>query len=131
MSLPAATFEDLRVWQKAHAIVLQVYAVSSNFPKNELFGLTSQMRRAAVSVPANIAEGFKRRGRMDKVRFLGIAAGSLAELRYYLRLAGDLGYCPPDFQASEVDEVSRMLSAYERTILASASAAKPREGGSV
>ena len=99
--------------------MLRVYGVTATFPRHELFGLTSQMRRAAVSVPANIAEGFKRRGRMDKARFLGIAAGSLAELRYYLRLAADLGYCAPDFQAPEIDEVSRMLSAYERTILAS------------
>ena len=109
--------------------MLQVYAVTSTFPKHELFGLTSQMRRAAVSIPANIAEGFKRRGRMDKVRFLGIAAGSLAELRYYLRLAADLGYCPPGIQATEVDEVSRMLSAYERTILASARTAKRPQAG--
>jgi four helix bundle protein len=81
------------------------------------------MRRAAVSVPANIAEGFKRRGRRDKARFLGIASGSLAELRYYLRLAADLGYCEQGCQVSEIDDVSRMLSAYERTILASARAA--------
>ena len=120
MSTAAATFEDLLVWRKSHALVLRVYAMTSTFPRHELFGLTSQMRRAAVSVPANIAEGFKRRGRMDKVRFLGIAAGSLAELRYYLRLAADLGYSAQDSQASEIDEVSRMLSAYERTILASA-----------
>ncbi len=122
MSTPATTFEDLMVWRKSHALVLKIYAATSTFPNHELFGLTSQMRRAAVSVPANIAEGFKRRGRMDKARFLGIAAGSAAELRYYLRLAADLGYCAPDFQASEIDEVSRMLSAYERTILASARA---------
>jgi four helix bundle protein len=93
VSTPAATFEDLLVWRKSHALVLDIYAATSTFPKHELFGLTSQMRRAAVSVPANIAEGFKRRRRMDKVRFLGIAAASLAELRYYLRLTADLGYC--------------------------------------
>lgn len=75
---PAKRFEELKVWQKAHALVLRVYQYSAGFPKSELYGLASQIRRAAVSVPANIAEGFKRRGRPDKVRFLNIAQGSLA-----------------------------------------------------
>jgi len=81
-----------------------------------LFGLTSQMRRAAVSVPANIAESFRRRGR-DKARFINIAAASLGELQYHLILAGDLGYASKGILSAETDEVSRMLSAYERTIL--------------
>ena len=123
---PAASFVDLRVWQKSHALTLSVYSLTGGFPKHELFGLTSQMRRAAVSVPANIAEGFKRRGRLDKVRFLNIAAASLAELRYYLILSADLGYLPSGSQAAELDEASRMLSAYERTILWSARASALR-----
>ncbi|HEX6322769.1 MAG TPA: four helix bundle protein [Vicinamibacterales bacterium] len=117
MSRAAATsFTDLLVWQKAHALVLSTYSVSADFPRHELFGLTSQMRRAAVSVPANIAESFRRRGR-DKARFLNIAAASLGELQYHLILAGDLGYASKGSLSAETDEVSRMLSAYERTIL--------------
>jgi four helix bundle protein len=72
--------------------VLSVYAITSNFPRVETYGLTAQMRRAAVSIPANIAEGFRRRGRADKARFMNLAQGSLEECRYYLILAQDLGY---------------------------------------
>lgn len=85
--MKAQTFEDLLVWQKAHAWVLGVYRFSEGFPKQEMFGLTSQLRRAAVSVPANIAEGFRKRGDADKARFYNIAQGSLEECRYYLILA--------------------------------------------
>ena len=88
---PARTFEDLIVWQKAHAYVIDVYRLSGRFPREETYGLTAQLRRAAVSVPANIAEGFKRRGLTDKARFMNIAEASLEESRYYLRLARDLG----------------------------------------
>ena len=115
---PATSFTDLLVWQKAHALVLAIYAITNAFPKHELFGLTSQMRRAAFSVPANVAESFRRRGR-DKVRFLNIAAASLGELQYYLILSGDLGYAEKGALTENADEVSRMLSAYERTILLS------------
>src|SRR6185295_12443952 len=90
--LPAQNFQDLVVWQKAHQFVLSVYRLSKLFPREELYGLTSQFRRAAISVPANIAEGFKKRGRADKVRFMNIAEGSLEECRYYLILTEDLGY---------------------------------------
>ena len=90
MRTPARTFEELIVWQKAHAFVLSVYRLTCGFPREEKFGLTSQLRRAAVSVPGNIAEGFKRRGRTDKARLMNVAEGSLEEARYYLRLAGDL-----------------------------------------
>jgi four helix bundle protein len=88
----AQTFRDLIVWQKAHEFVLSVYGMTKAFPQNELYGLTSQMRRAAVSIPANIAEGFKKRGRADKARFLNIAQGSIEECRYYLILSMDLQY---------------------------------------
>ena len=89
---PARRFEDLIVWQKAHALVLRVYEVTKAFPKEELFGLTSQMRRAAVSVPANMAEGFSKKGNPDKARIMNISQASLEELRYYFILARDLGY---------------------------------------
>ena len=80
-------FEDLKVWQAAHQLVKQVYKLTRLFPREERFGLTSQLRRASVSVPANIAEGFKRRSRPEKRRFLEIAEGSLSESRYYLILS--------------------------------------------
>lgn len=86
------TFENLLVWQKAHAFALCVYSLTEKFQKNELFGLTSQLRRAAVSVPANIAEGFKKQGVNDKLRFYNIAQGSLEECYYYNILSRDLNY---------------------------------------
>lgn len=76
------SFQDLNVWKKAHAWVLGIYRLTECFPKHELFGLTSQLRRAAVSVPANIAEGFKKKGAADKARFYNISQGSLEECRY-------------------------------------------------
>ena len=92
-SRPAArSFRDLHVWRKAHEFVLGVYPYTAAFPKYETYGLAQQLRRAAVSVPANIAEGFRRRGKPDKVRYMNIAEGSLEECRYYLILAQDLGY---------------------------------------
>ena len=113
----AKTFEDLEVWRKAHAWVLNVYRFTENFPKHELFGLVSQMRRAAVSVPANIAEGFKKRGRADKARFYNMAQGSLEECRYYMILSRDLGYGEPKQLREALEEVSRMLEAYVRAVL--------------
>jgi four helix bundle protein len=92
LSKPARTFQDLLVWQKAHQFVLGVYALTAAFPKPETYGLSLQMRRAAVSIPANIAEGFRRRGKADKARFMNIAEGSVEECRYFLILAKDLGY---------------------------------------
>ena len=89
---PAKSFQDLIVWQKAHQFVLLVYELSKDFPKSEVYGLTSQLRRAAVSIAANIAEGFKKRSLTDKLRFLNIAQGSLEECRYYLILVEDLQY---------------------------------------
>ena len=90
MRKPAATFEDLVVWQKAHLFVLAVYRLSQTFPRSEIYGLLSQFRRAAVSIAANIAEGFRKRGRADKLRFFNIAQGSIEECRYYLILTKDL-----------------------------------------
>ncbi len=113
---PAKTFQDLTVWQKAHRFVLEVYGLTSGFPKHEMFGLASQFRRAAVSIPANIAEGFKKRGAADKARYMNISQASLEECRYYLLLARDLHYCELDGQLEQLDEVSRMLDAYARAI---------------
>jgi four helix bundle protein len=116
---PARTFEDLIVWQKSHALVLGVYRASAEFPRHELYGLTAQLRRAIVSVPANIAEGFRKRSRADKARFLNIAQGSLEESRYYLILAQDLGYIEAEALRTQLSEVSRLLDCYTRTVLES------------
>jgi four helix bundle protein len=115
----ARTFQELNVYRKAHSWVLDIYQTTRPFPREEMFGLTSQLRRAAVSVPANIAEGFVKRGRADKIRFYNIAQGSLEECRYYLILALDLGYAETSEQLAAIDEVSRMLEAYIAAISAS------------
>src|SRR5947209_13044900 len=103
------TFEDVELWRKAHAWVLSIYRFTEKFPKHELFGLVSQLRRAAVSVPANFAEGFKKTGRADKARFYNVAQGSLSECRYYLRLSQDLGYGDSGSLMVQLQEVGRML----------------------
>ncbi|QQS40310.1 MAG: four helix bundle protein [Acidobacteriota bacterium] len=110
------SFEDLLVWQKAHQLVLDVYQITDSFPQREIYSLTNQLRRAAVSVPANIAEGYRKSGPADKSRFLNIAQGSLEEVRYYLILARDLHYSETTEMRSKVDEVARMLYAYHRAI---------------
>jgi four helix bundle protein len=103
-------FEQLEVWRVAHGLVLLVYRTTAQFPADEKFGLTSQMRRAAVSVPANIAEGFKRAGLKDKAHFYNIAQASLEELRYYFILCRDLGYkIEYELLTSEADQIGRML----------------------
>src|SRR6266550_2356163 len=117
----AQNFQDLIVWRKAHQLVLGVYRLTKEFPREEVYGLTSQFRRAAISVPANIAEGFKKRGRPDKVRFMNIAEGSLEECRYYLILAEDLGYGNPLKLRGQLEEVSKLLSSYSAAIRASVS----------
>jgi four helix bundle protein len=118
---PAKTFRDLIVWQKAHRFVLDVYRFSEAFPKSELYGLTSQLRRAAVSIAANIAEGFKKTGRADKARFMNTAQGSLEECRYYLILVADLGYGETTALNNQLEEVSKLLDAYASAILNSGS----------
>jgi four helix bundle protein len=116
---PARTFRDLIVWQRAHELVLAVYRFTRQFPRDERFGLTSQFRRAAVSIPANIAEGFKKRSRSDKARFFNISQGSLEECRYYLVLAQDLEYCETGIVMTQLEEVSKLLDGYTRAIIAS------------
>jgi four helix bundle protein len=117
--MKSRTFEDVELWRKAHAWVLAIYRFTEGFPKHELFGLTSQLRRAAVSVPGNFAEGFKKRGLADKMRIYNIAQGSLEECRYYLILARDLNYGDSSGLIAALEEISRMLESYSRSIRAS------------
>lgn len=121
MRKPAKTFQDLILWQKAHQFVLEIYKLTSGFPRSEIYGLISQFRRAAVSIPANIAEGFRKRGKLDKVRFLNIAQGSLEESRYYLILSQDLKYADTSQLISLIEEVSKLLEAYSSSIVNSGS----------
>src|SRR5882724_9512030 len=114
---PARTFRDLIVWQKAHAFVLRAYKLSKSFPRDEVYGLTSQFRRAAVSIAANIVEGFKKKGQHDKARFLNIAQGSLEECRYYLILITDLKYGDTSEINEQLEEVSRLLTAYTNAVV--------------
>lgn len=114
---PAQNFQDLIVWQKGHQFVLSVYQLTTSFPKEEVFGLTSQLRRAAVSVPANIAEGFKKRKKLDKARFMNIAQASLEECRYYLILTNDLNYGDTANLTGQLEEISKLLHSYTNSIL--------------
>jgi len=119
---PAArSFRDLVVWQQAHAFVLAVYRYTAGLPKPETYGLSLQMRRAAISIAANVAEGFAKRTKPEKARYLNIAEGSVEESRYYLILAQDLGYGETQTLTNALEDVSRLLNAYARAILASGS----------
>jgi four helix bundle protein len=117
MIYKSKTFEDLIVWQKAHDFVLKVYEYTTTFPKHELFGLSSQFRRAAVSIPANIAEGFRKNGPKDKIRFYNIAEGSINECSYYLRLASDLHYGDNEVMMKLLTEVSKLIRAYAKNVM--------------
>ena len=112
----AKSFRDLIVWQKAHEMVLSVYSITKSFPKEELFALVSQVRRFSTSVAANIAEGFKKKGTKDKLRFLNISQGSLSETEYYFILAKDLRYMETDDLINRASEVGRLLEAYMKAI---------------
>lgn len=115
--MPIENFQQLEVWKESHQLVLAVYAFSAKLPPDERFGLNSQMRRAAVSIPANIAEGFKRRSIKDKSHFYNIAQGSLEELRYFFILCRDLCH-PIDYDgfASRADRVARLLGGPIRSL---------------
>ena len=113
---PSSSFVDLIVWQKAHTFVLEAYNLSGTFPKSEVFGLTSQFRRASVSIPANIAESFRKRSTPDTLRYLNISHSSLEECRYYLILINDLGYGRTNSLQSLLEEVSKLLTAYTAAI---------------
>ena len=116
---PARSFRDLIVWQKAHEFVLEVYKITVSFPRQETYGIVSQMRRAAVSIAANIAEGFRKRSKRDKARLMNVAQGSIEESRYYLILSHDLGYAKTEAIMDKLEEVSRLLEGYSKAILSS------------
>jgi four helix bundle protein len=112
-------FRNLKVWERAHQVVLQVYAATRSFPREEIYGLTSQIRRAAYSIPSNIAEGCGRGSDADFGRFVSIALGSASELEYHLLLSRDLGMLPADAHAELVErvaEVGRMLNGLLQSI---------------
>jgi four helix bundle protein len=114
------SFENLVVWQKAHQFVLSVYQATQHFPKYELFGLVSQFRRAAVSISANISEGYKKMGKLDKLRFFNVAQGSLEERRNYIILSRDLEYITLDKYNNlreQIEEVSKLLNAYSTAVV--------------
>jgi four helix bundle protein len=107
-------FTDLKVWQRGHALALEVYRLTKKFPAEERFGLTSQLRRAVVSVPTNIAEGSKRLRTTEYSRFLNMAEASLAEVQYLVLLSRDLGYVPESASQRLFDDsaqLARMLHA--------------------
>lgn len=113
------SFENLIVWQKAHQFVLAVYRATQDFPDTERFGLLTQFRRAAVSITANIAEGYKKLSRADKLRFFNISQGSLEECKNYIILSRDLGYITEN-QYEElrimIEESSKLLNAYSLSV---------------
>jgi four helix bundle protein len=104
------------VWQKAHEFVLKTYHLTKQFPADERYCLVPQMRRAAISIPANVAEGFRKRGPADKNRFFNTSQGSLEECRYYLILSQDLGYGDSLALEPLLDDVSRILIAYAQAV---------------
>lgn len=113
-------FKDIIAWQKAHELVLSVYRVTRTFPDSERYALSSQFRRAAVSIPANIVEGTKKLSKADKLRFLNIAQGSLEECRYYILLSKDLQYIDENCYRTlngEIEETSKLLNAFCKGII--------------
>ncbi|MBO5467402.1 MAG: four helix bundle protein [Prevotella sp.] len=113
-------FQSIGAWQKAHEFVLLVYKVTKSFPAYERYGLCSQFQRAAISIPANIAEGYKKLSRADKLRFYNIAQGSLEECRYYIILCKDLGYIDEEgynLLTISIEETSKLLNAYCKGVI--------------
>jgi four helix bundle protein len=112
-------FTELQVWQRGHALVLSVYRMTVGFPQVERYGLISQLRRAALSVPTNIAEGSKRLTSTEYARFLNIAEGSLAETEYLLMVSRDLGYITAIMASKafeEISQLSKMLHALRKKV---------------
>ena len=106
-------FTDLTVWQKGHQLVLSIYKITLNFPRAETFGLTSQLRRASVSITSNIAEGFSRKSFAEKIQFLYLAKGSLTEVQNQLMISRDVGYITAEkctFLLEETNVIGKMLS---------------------
>ncbi len=115
-------FTKLRVWQEAHKLTLQIYKITKKFPSDELYGLTSQLRRAASSIGSNLAEGSGRNSDKELARFVSIAQGSAFEARYQMILAKDLGYISPtEFSSLEnqILSISRMLTSFHQKLMAS------------
>ena len=113
-------FQDVLAWQKAHEFALMVYAVTQSFPDEERYGLTSQFRRAAVSIGANIAEGYKKLSKSDKLRFLNISEGSVTECMNYIILTKDLNYInysQYEQLCTSINSVGRLLTAYSKGII--------------
>ena len=116
------TFKELIVWQKAHLLVLSIYKITRNFPKDETYALTNQMRRASVSIAANIAEGYKKKTLANKSHFLNISEGSLDEVKYYITLSKDLEYINENKEAeleNLSNEVGRLINGYSKAIASS------------
>jgi four helix bundle protein len=107
-----SSYRDLRVWQESKILVKEVYLLTKTFPKEELYALTSQMRRAVISIPSNIAEGHSRLGVNDFSNFVSIAIGSLAELQTQLELSVDIGYCQQD----AIDSILGKINAIQRML---------------
>ena len=122
----SSSFMDIKAWQFAHQFVIDVYTITRKFPDTERFGLCSQFQRAAVSIAANIAEGYKKLSKDDKLRFFNISQGSLEECRYYILLSRDLGYIDNtsfDSLNTEIEKVSRFINAYCKGIIDNSSIA--------
>lgn len=116
-------FRKIQVWQKSHELALRLYKVTSVFPREELYGLTSQIRRASASIPSNIAEGCGRNTQTELARFVHIASGSASELDYHLLLAQDLGFINQEIYlelGNMVSEIKRMLHGFEQTVSSNA-----------
>ncbi|MBI4430928.1 MAG: four helix bundle protein [Candidatus Omnitrophica bacterium] len=114
------TFRDLTAWKKSHELVLEIYKVTKDFPVEEKYGLISQIRRAAVSVPTNIVEGFKRKSKKDYAHFINIADGSLEEVKYLLILSSELGFLREELFIrlnSLCDEVGRILHGFHKSLV--------------
>jgi four helix bundle protein len=121
------SFRDLDVWKKSHQLVLEIYRITNTFPKDERFGIISQLRRAAYSIPANMAEGFGRRSTKELLQCLSIANGSLEEIRYFIFLSCDLGYLgKPEFDSLEkkADAIAQMIAALSRSLKSKLAAQK-------
>lgn len=117
-------FKELKVWGKAHELVLDIYRTSRTFPGEERFGLTAHLRKSVTSIPSNIAEGCGRTGERELARFLTIAAGSASETEYQLLLCRDLDYLPPEVHQAlteRVSEIRRMLASFMQKLTADSS----------
>ena len=113
-------FEDIIAWKNAHSLVILVYRITKTFPDHERFGLCSQFQRAAVSIPANIAEGYKKLSKADKLRFFNISQGSIEECRYYCILSRDLGYINEQVYTQILQKIldtSYMLNSYIKGVI--------------